>query len=166
MSEQTPAPRPETPWEGPIQLRWSDQDAYGHVNNVRLLTLTEEARVRAAQAWGEEADDGVLRFVRSMTTEYEAPVQYGPALTARVWVRAIGRTSYTLHHELWQDGRRCLISDAAMVVVDAATTRPVPHSDARRAVWVRRGSTTTTVPARSRMPLSRPMMSGADSIDP
>lgn len=104
------------------------------MNNVRLLTLTEEARVRASRAWGEWSDDGVMRFVRSMTTEYDAPVQYGPELTARVWVSAIGRTSYTLHHELWQEGRRCLSSDAAMVVVDADTARPVPHSDARRAL--------------------------------
>lgn len=134
MNEQTPDPRPTAPWEGGIELRWSDQDAYGHVNNVRLLTLTEEARVRAAQAWGEWSDGDVMRFVRSMTTEYEAPVRYGPELTARVWVSGIGRTSYTLHHELWQEGRRCLVSDAAMVVVDAATARPVPHSDARRAL--------------------------------
>ena len=26
-------------------LRWSDMDAYGHVNNARFLTLYEEARV-------------------------------------------------------------------------------------------------------------------------
>ena len=26
-------------------LRWSDLDAYGHVNNARFLTLYEEARV-------------------------------------------------------------------------------------------------------------------------
>ena len=28
-----------------VQLRWSDMDAYGHVNNARFLTLYEEARV-------------------------------------------------------------------------------------------------------------------------
>ena len=26
-------------------MRWSDMDAYGHVNNARMLTLYEEARV-------------------------------------------------------------------------------------------------------------------------
>ena len=35
------------PFETELQLRWSDQDAYGHVNNGRLVTLAEEARVRA-----------------------------------------------------------------------------------------------------------------------
>ena len=31
----------------PIALRWSDMDAYNHVNNARIFTLLEEARVRA-----------------------------------------------------------------------------------------------------------------------
>ena len=28
-----------------VAVRWSDMDAYGHVNNARFLTLYEEARV-------------------------------------------------------------------------------------------------------------------------
>ena len=40
-----------TPFEVGLQLRWSDEDRYGHVNNARLLTLAEEARVRALAAW-------------------------------------------------------------------------------------------------------------------
>lgn len=31
----------------PIHLRWGDQDAYGHVNNVAVLRILEEARARA-----------------------------------------------------------------------------------------------------------------------
>ena len=30
-----------------MAVRWSDLDAYGHVNNARFLTLYEEARVAA-----------------------------------------------------------------------------------------------------------------------
>ena len=35
-----------TPFEVGLQLRWSDEDRYGHVNNARLLTLTEELLTR------------------------------------------------------------------------------------------------------------------------
>lgn len=31
--------------EVPVQLRWSDMDAYAHVNNVEMLRLLEEARI-------------------------------------------------------------------------------------------------------------------------
>lgn len=129
MSDSQPRP-----YEGALDLRWSDMDLYGHVNNVRILTLTEEARVRALKAW-DEGDVGrdVMRVVRAMTTEYERPVEYGPELTAKVWVSALGRTSYTLHHELWQEGVRCVTCDAVMVHLDPETGAPLPHDDARRA---------------------------------
>ena len=87
-----------TPFEVGLQLRWSDEDRYGHVNNARLLTLTEEARVRALAAWATTtASPDVQRVVRSMEVQYEAPVVYaGPEVTARVWILRIGRTSFTL----------------------------------------------------------------------
>ncbi|AAT89120.1 conserved hypothetical protein [Leifsonia xyli subsp. xyli str. CTCB07] len=31
----------------PIKLRWSDLDAYGHVNNAEMLRLLEQARIEA-----------------------------------------------------------------------------------------------------------------------
>lgn len=34
----------------PLQARWSDQDRYGHVNNVRILDWVQEARIEATAA--------------------------------------------------------------------------------------------------------------------
>lgn len=33
-----------------LALRWSDQDANGHLNNARIVTLMEESRVRFTRA--------------------------------------------------------------------------------------------------------------------
>lgn len=140
MSGQTaPGADAPTPFDVEIQLRWSDEDRYGHVNNARLLTLAEEARVRALHAWAPVAPSpDVQRVVRSMEVQYEAPVVYaGPAVTARVWIVRIGRTSFTLRHELWQGGRRCVLCDAVFVQVDAGTGRPVAVSEAERAALER-----------------------------
>ena len=42
----------------PIKLRWSDLDAYGHVNNAAMLTLLEESRISVF--WhGDLGVDGV-----------------------------------------------------------------------------------------------------------
>lgn len=35
-----------------IHLRWGDMDAYGHVNNVQIVRLMEEARVLAFELLG------------------------------------------------------------------------------------------------------------------
>ena len=39
----------------PVQLRWSDLDAYGHVNNVEMFRILEEARITAF--WAHPADE-------------------------------------------------------------------------------------------------------------
>src|SRR5699024_12794692 len=43
----------------PIHRRWGDQDALGHINNVSMMKLLEEARLRAFWRTGE-ADDGPM----------------------------------------------------------------------------------------------------------
>ena len=47
----------------PVALRWGDMDAYGHVNNVEILRLIEEARVRViwrTDGAGENLSTAVL----------------------------------------------------------------------------------------------------------
>ena len=41
-------------------MRWSDMDAYGHVNNVVYLTYLEEARVDMLFALGSDHGDKAL----------------------------------------------------------------------------------------------------------
>ena len=42
-----------------IPLRWSDFDAYAHVNNAEMLRLLEEARIQAF--WRPDSVDESLR---------------------------------------------------------------------------------------------------------
>lgn len=53
----------------PVRLRWSDLDAYAHVNNVEMFRLLEEARITAfwrhplaldADVWPTAVIDSVL----------------------------------------------------------------------------------------------------------
>ncbi|RIJ29247.1 acyl-CoA thioesterase, partial [Clavibacter michiganensis subsp. insidiosus] len=83
----------------PIHLRWADLDAYDHVNNVEVLRLLEEARVRAF--WRGE-DDGVdaglalidasagaspMTLIARQEVEYLLPISYGRRpLDVQVWL--------------------------------------------------------------------------------
>ena len=73
-------------------LRWSDLDAYGHVNNARFLTLYEEARVAlmfVARARGRAStsfEEGVV--IARHEVDYLRPVDYGDD---RCTDRAVGR---------------------------------------------------------------------------
>ncbi|WFP16435.1 acyl-CoA thioesterase [Citricoccus muralis] len=117
-----------------LEVRWSDQDLNGHVNNARVLTLAEEARVRADTAWSGTGSAGVGgRVVRNLEVEFARALHYGRPVRATVWVGRIGRTSYTICHELSQQGQLCVYAECVMVNLDAETGRPAElDADARQ----------------------------------
>ena len=59
----------------PIRLRWSDLDAYGHVNNAEMLRLLEEARIQAFWVDRRRADGGGRRLARPCSTGGRAPTR-------------------------------------------------------------------------------------------
>jgi len=116
-----------------IELRWSDQDANGHVNNARAITLVEEARVRAALHWTGTIPNGARpRVVRSLNVDFFRPVNYGPELWAHVWITRIGTTSYTVHHELHQHDKACVVAETVIVQLNPDTQKPERLDDHMR----------------------------------
>lgn len=111
--------------EVPLDIRWSDQDVNGHVNSVKSITLIEEARVRAGVKWaGNVPSREVPRVVRSLNVEFLREVHYGSEIKGLVWISRVGTTSYTVSHELIQDGQVAVFADAPVVVLDRDTRKP------------------------------------------
>jgi acyl-CoA thioester hydrolase len=84
-------------------LRWSDMDAYGHVNNARFLTLYEEARValffRGAREMGLTSfEDGIV--ISRHEVDYLRPVDYGDPVRIELWVEEIRAGRFTVVYEL------------------------------------------------------------------
>ena len=117
-----------------VQLRWSDQDINGHINNARILTLMEEARIRATQLWTATTPgmSGPQRVARALNTNFDRPVQYGLKTVVWVWIPRIGNSSFVFGQLLVQNEEPCVYSEATMVVVDAETGKPKPHEVAYR----------------------------------
>jgi acyl-CoA thioester hydrolase len=94
---------PEAMYSVEVALRWSDMDAYRHVNNVQFLRLLEDARVIAFSEWfGEDRsmlDTGVL--VARHEIEYLAPLafRYAP-IRVDMWPTAIAGASFDLAYEV------------------------------------------------------------------
>ncbi len=117
-------------------VRWSDLDAFGHVNNARFLTLFEEARVALMFVGAKEAgltsfEEGIVIYRHEI--DYLRPVDYGPVVRIEMWVSELRASRFTVSYELF-DGDN-LASRAASVCVpfDLATQRPRRLSDAERA---------------------------------
>jgi acyl-CoA thioester hydrolase len=85
-------------------LRWSDMDAYGHVNNARFLTLYEEARVAlfflGARDLGLTSfEDGIV--IARHEVDYLRPVNYGDPAEITMWVEQIRAAQFTIGYEFF-----------------------------------------------------------------
>lgn len=125
------APRP---FEVALQLRWSDQDLNGHVNNARIVTLMEESRVlwTRSLAVNPAAAGGVV--VASLTVDYRRQVDYGPELTVRVAVERVGTKSFTVRHVGVQSGEVAFEGSSVMVAMEAGGRSSRALTEEERAV--------------------------------
>src|SRR4051794_9693762 len=129
----------------PIRLRWSDLDAYGHVNNAEMLRLLEEARIQAFWitddavdgALQQQSDSGeavgastavldgrpgadTLTLIARQEIEYLAPIPYlRQPLDVQLWLGRLGGASLEVCYEVWSPETaepRILYSRAATTI--------------------------------------------------
>jgi len=105
-------------------MRWSDMDAYGHINNVPFLTYLEEARIDMLQDLIARAkeEDGVAAagiLVANTAIEYRAPLVHRIApVPIAIWVTKIGGAFFDLAYE---------VADDESTVYARATSRMVTY---------------------------------------
>lgn len=112
------------------QIRWSDQDILGHVNNARIVTLVEEARINWLVGMRGRDSIGAPKLVAHMDIDYKKSVEYGPELEIVVGISRVGNTSFTINSRGYQDGALCFEANNVMVTVDPEARRPAPISEA------------------------------------
>ena len=126
--------------EHPVQLRWSDPDAYGHVNHARALSLLEDARLALA---GQAPSSGPGKqpdiILARLEVDYLRQLYYrvGEVLPVRSWVARIGTKSFVVRQELIQDGVPAIRADGICVVFDLATDSSRALTEDERAFWSR-----------------------------
>jgi acyl-CoA thioester hydrolase len=140
----------------PIHLRWGDLDAYNHVNNVELMRLLEEARVRVfwrdASEGGDidagmalieaEAGSDTITLIARHEVEYVQPIPYQrQPLDVQVWIANLGGASLEVGYEVYgpagEDQPLYARASSTIVLVDAETSRPRRITDEERIAWTR-----------------------------
>jgi len=118
-----------------VAVRWSDLDAYGHVNNARFLTLYEEARVAlfftGARALGLTSfEDGIV--IARHEIDYLRPVDFSEPVRIELWISNLRAAQFTIDYHLF-DGE-VLASRAKSVCVpyNLAQAHPRRLTDAER----------------------------------
>ena len=121
------------PYSTELDTRFGDMDVQGHLNNVALAGLYEEARVRfvSSRAKLHLRPDGQRPVLAEATLRYLAEGRYPGRLVAAAGVLRIGRSSYVIGQAMFQ-GETC-IGTADIVIVWTADGRPAPIPDDLRA---------------------------------
>jgi acyl-CoA thioester hydrolase len=102
----------------PIEVRFRDLDALGHVNNAVYLTYLESARIaywmHVTRRSGLDALDMILARVE---IDYRSPLAYGEALDVTVRCASMRRSSFVLEFKATERAAGRLVAEARKVLV-------------------------------------------------
>lgn len=130
----------------PLQLRFGDEDSYGHVNNVRFLQFLEDARISLMSvvedggSFLELIDADHYTLVGRQEIEYLAQLNFHTApVGIDLWVTGVGGSSFELGYAIRdrigvEGSTTCAIATTTMVLVSRTTGRPVRLSAEQRAL--------------------------------
>ncbi|MEE4420352.1 acyl-CoA thioesterase [Streptomyces bugieae] len=109
-------------------LRWSDMDAFGHVNNAVFVRYLEEARIdfmrRLAPGDGSPSFTGGSVVARH-EIDYVRPLVHRPApVTVELWVTRISAASMTVAYEVKDEDTLYLRASTVVVPYNFAEERP------------------------------------------
>lgn len=121
----------------PVQVRFRDVDAFGHVNNAVFFSYVELARIRYLLEVIEpdEPFDRLPLILARVELDYRSPIVFGEEVAVGTRVERIGRTSFAMSHRMSAGPEDRLVAEVQTVLVtyDYGTSRPVPVPDAWRA---------------------------------
>ncbi|GAA0329565.1 thioesterase family protein [Streptomyces blastmyceticus] len=109
-------------------LRWSDMDAFGHVNNAVFIRYLEEARIdfmfRLAPGEGSASFTGGSVVARH-EIDYLRPLVHRHApVTIETWVTKLGAASLTVAYEVKDEDRVYVKATTVVVPYDFQAGRP------------------------------------------
>ena len=112
----------------PVSLRWSDLDAFNHVNNSRYLTFLEQARIEWFETLDKPwMDDHSAPVVASATLNFKRPIAYPAQVAVELFTDKLGTSSVVIGHRIVAaDGTVHCDGHVVAVWVDRQTGKPTP----------------------------------------
>lgn len=106
-----------------VPMRWSDMDAYRHINNSAYLAYLEQARVAMFFDRHDGFSSGTV--IARHEIDYLYPVVYHPEpLRLELWIGAVRAASFTVQYEVFDGGRLVARAATQCVTFDFTLGRP------------------------------------------
>jgi acyl-CoA thioester hydrolase len=124
-----------------VPMRWSDMDAYQHINNVAFLGYFEMARVSLFFDHPTHDEKTGMRrgiVVVSHDIRYRRSVSYdADPLDVQIWVSGVRAASFTCHYEVFDHGQLAVTGSSLLAPFDFAINRPRRITPEEK-VWLQR----------------------------
>ncbi len=121
----------------PISTRWSDNDTYGHINNVVYYSYFDSVANRYLIEEGglDIADGAIVGYVVSSGCDYHAPASYPEAIEGGLRVDRLGNSSVQYGIAIFREGEDEALAHGHFVhvFVERAANRSVPIPEGLRA---------------------------------
>jgi acyl-CoA thioester hydrolase len=121
-------------------VRFSDVDAFRHVNNAVYMRWFETLRVLYLDQLGKEAGLPVrpMTALRTANVSYDAPLYMNDDYIVLGRISTVGRSSFGMEYAVWSGGEVKLTSTALLVTVDDAAISSVPIPPSARQIMLTR----------------------------
>ena len=119
----------------PIEVRFSDLDVMGHVNNAVVVSYLEQARFqwwRSFLGGRKFQEEGFL--MARVEVDYRQPVLLGDDVRVELHCARVGNTSFELSYRVTKGLGGDLFAEAktVQVMLDFAIHRPKPIAESTR----------------------------------
>lgn len=139
--KKEPSRQADYPYRVEIQTRWSDNDMFGHVNNVEYYRFFElavcEFLMRACEV--DLLNAPVITFAAESLCRFRRPLSWPQTVTAGLRVEHLGKSSVRYGIALFDDSSDEPAAEGhwVHVFVNRDDQRPTPIPDAVRAAFER-----------------------------
>jgi acyl-CoA thioester hydrolase len=108
-------------------IRYSDLDRQGHVNNAVFATFSEVGRVAFMYDPARPlASEGRSFVIARLLIDFRAELFWPGTVEIGTGVVRVGRSSFTLAQGMFSEGRPVATTEATIVMVDKETRRSTP----------------------------------------
>ncbi|MBE7194064.1 MAG: acyl-CoA thioesterase [Gordonia polyisoprenivorans] len=85
-----------------VGVRWSDMDAFGHINHARMVTLMEEARIAWLLSAGEEYTPLIKSaMIVHVEIRYQSQLRHDDSpLRIGMWIKGFRSVDFTIGYEI------------------------------------------------------------------
>lgn len=110
-----------------ITVRWSDMDAFAHINHARMVTLLEEARIEWLRS--EDANESLIKsaLIVNVNISYKKPLRHSHSpLLITLWFERVRSVDFTIGYEVRAagapaDSSPAVVATTQMAMVDVGS---------------------------------------------